>query len=132
MLHSGRSPARARDRVAATIASLLAVVLSLVFVLRSTSDFDLLQLPADQGPVGAAVESGEFDSLPFGKLLEETAAEEAEEKSESKDAEVAALSSVDLDALALAGRMVVVWERPSPHRARALLGVIGARGPPVG
>ena len=127
MLESGRPRA---GRAAAIIAFLLAVVLTFVFVLRTTSDFELLQLPADQGPVGASVESGAFESLPFGKLLEESIGEEASEKSEKKDLEVTALSSVDFDALAQVGRKVGEWKRPSIELARVLLCVTGARGPP--
>jgi hypothetical protein len=133
MLDSGRPRAGTRGRFAAVIASLLAVVLTFVFVLRSTGDAELLRLPAEQGPSGTSVERGDFDSLPFGKLSEETLGEEASEKSESEseDLEVAALITVDFDGLALVARFVGKWERSSPNRVRAMLGVIGARGPPV-
>lgn len=132
MLDSGRPRPGARSRTAAAIASFLAVVLTFVFVLRSTSDSELLGLGADQGPIGTSVESGDFDSLPFGKLLEEGVGEEANEKSETKDGEIAALSTVDFDAFAWVARLIGEWDRPSLNRARALLGVIGARGPPLG
>jgi hypothetical protein len=131
MLESGRPRTGASGRAAATIASLLAVVLTLVFVLRTTSNSELLQLPADQGPAGASVESGDFESLPFGKLLEESVAEETNEKSESKDLEATALSGVDFDALARVGCKIGEWERAPVELGRVLLCVTGARGPPV-
>jgi hypothetical protein len=130
MLESGRPRTGTSSRVAATIASLLAVVLTLVFVLRTTSNGELLRLPADRGPVGASVESGDFESLPFGKLLEESVGEDASEKTESKDLEATALSSVEIDALAQVGCRVGEWERAPVELGRVLLCVTGARGPP--
>lgn len=108
------------------------MVLTLVFVLRTTSNDELLRLPADRGPVGSSVESGDFESLPFGKLLEESVGEDANEKTESKDLEATALSSVEFDALAQVGCKVGEWERAPVELGRVLLSVTGARGPPVG
>jgi hypothetical protein len=123
MLDSVRPRAGTRSgRVTAFVACFLAMVLTFVFVLRTNSDSALT--PQDEGPIGASVEAGELDALPFGKLVEE-GGEEASEKA-------AAPSSVEFDELALVGRTVGEWEHPPFHRARALLGVIGARGPPVG
>src|SRR5690606_3835902 len=134
------SPARphagARGRIAPVIriiASMLAMAIVFAFVVGTTVGLDTLRLPADSGPIGAAVEAGGIDSLPFGKLAEETVGEESgDEKSEKDDLDDAALGHIDFQGLVLGPRSVSQWERPSSSRARALLGVIGARGPPIG
>jgi hypothetical protein len=131
MHDSGRSRAGTRSRIATLIASLLAAVLVFASVAAAAVDSNLLRTGSDQGPLGASIESGDSDPLPFAKLAEEVAGEgSGDAESDTKDFADAALSQIDLIGSALLRGSIGVWECPPPLRSRARLGH-GARGPPV-
>lgn len=114
---------------------MMALVVAFAFVLGATRvpSYNLLRLPVDCGPIGASVEAADFDSRPFGKLAEEVVGEEAGDgEGEQQDLDDAALGQHDFAQIVLTPLLVGEWERPSSYRARARLGVVGARGPPLG
>jgi hypothetical protein len=133
MLESGCSRAGTIGRIAALIATLLAVVVVFASVAAVKANTSELPTPADQGPMGASIECGGVDSLPFAKLADEGAGEGSSDgESDKKIFEDAAISHVGAIEFALLWRLTVPWERPPRDRVRAGLGAVGARGPPVG
>jgi hypothetical protein len=111
-------------RIAALIASLLAVVLVFAFV----ADSNELRTGAEPGRFGASVECGGFDSLPSAKLAEEV----CDAGSDNESFIDAAISHVGCTWPAPLSGSTGAWECSSPHRARVQRGAVGARGPPVG
>ena len=132
------SPIRAETlcRQRAILAVLLAMMLAWVGGSRTGTQLGSLGEADDHGLVGASLEWAQVDSMPAGKTGGEASSEEPEREGESEndsdDLLAHGVTRTLLESVPLADRSVDEANVASVFRARRLLAITGARGPPVG